>query len=333
MFGRKGEIGVVITLVFFLVAPLLVYNVLSAKWISTFIAYMKEVPVEELSWFFQPKMISILFTAFIFPICLLNDLSKLAITSFVGLAFMCYVVGLVVVDLAFISKVGENIHIVNNPGMGIFGCFATIMFAYNSHTSAVNLVSALNDKRPQGRIQLVTVSTLIATVFYCVFIICGYLTVGDLMESEDDILSARSSIGYQIASIAVSLVCIFSYPILMFPARTSIDWLLSLKLNKYPFWRNNQFARTVIILVGFLSIVVPIAIFAAESAMLVLNFLSAVFGAILMFLLPSMFMLKIKDQIKLKSWEKFGVYFNLGLGVVVLIGGLVGETLKVLDEK
>lgn len=317
-------------LVFFLLAPLLVYNVLSASWISSFIAYVQGTQAEKLSWYFSPTFISVLFALAVFPLCLMNDLSKLSVTSFIGLGFMCYVVCLVVYDLVVGNGVGEGVRTVHNPGMGIFGSFATIMFAYCSHTSAVNLVSVL--RKPQSRIKLVTFTSALVTAFYFIFIVCAYVTLGNLMEKKDDVLSARSSIGYKVGSVAVTLVCIFSYPILMFPARTSVDWLLSLHFDRYAIWRNNQMMRTVTIVLIFMLLIVPVAIFAASQAITVLGFLSAIFGSIIMFLLPSMFMLKIKSKVVLKPWEKFGVYFNLALGVVVLVGGLIGETRSFLSK-
>lgn len=326
MFGRKGEIGIVIVLVFYLMAPLLVYNVLSASWISNFIAFLKTENVENLEWYFSPKAISVVFAFFIYPLCLLNDLSKLSVTSFMGLGFMSYVVCLVVFDLLIGNGVGDGMRWINNPGMDIFGGFAKIMFAFNSTSSAVSLVSAMKDKSSKARIKLTLTSSLITTLFYLVFIVCGYFIVGELMLIHDDILSTQSRLGYQIAAIAVSCVCVFSYPIIMYPARTSMDWLLSQKLNKFAFWKENQLFRTILILNGFLCFILPIAMYASSIATLVLGFISAVFGAVLMFLLPSIFILKIKHEIDLKVWEKVAVYFNLGLGIVVMLGGFVGQT-------
>ena len=229
---------------------------------------------------------------------------------------------------------GEGIQYVTNPGIGIFGGFATIMFAYNSHSSAVALVSGLKDKSASARTRLVTTTSLIATVFYCVFIVSAYLTIGkditqmDVEPKVDNLLAARpTSLPYQIGAVAVAIECMFSYPILMYPARSSLIWLFSLYLNRFTFWRSSKRTRVILTVSLIIGIMLPIGIF-FKSALGVLKLISAVFGSLIMLIIPSLFVLKIRDEIEVRKWEKFGLYFNIALGIVVIVGGIIDVIVK-----
>ena len=316
--GRKGEILTVVSILFFLYAPLLMYLSLAGEYISKFAIWILGT---NYGLYTSTKFIVLILTILLYPLCCVKNLSKLGIVSVVGLIFLLYVVGLTCYDLA-VNSVSPTVKLYNWT-FAIFGCFAKVLMSYMSHINLPDLCQGLQIKSAGRSAALVSVTSIVATILYLVFCICAYLLFGELVAK--DVLETRYPLPalYHVGRIAVALVNFFSIPLLTRPTRFAIDWLYVEMFQKSARKSGSADQRAFFEIFLIFLAVTPIAMYFVQSVAVVLEYSGSVFGSLLIFILPSGIYLNLPSG--KKTWEMAVAYFNVVLVVILMIGGIASQ--------
>uniref|UniRef100_A0A672H9R9 Sodium-coupled neutral amino acid symporter 2 n=1 Tax=Salarias fasciatus TaxID=181472 RepID=A0A672H9R9_SALFA len=268
----------------------------------------------------------------ILPLSLLRNLGYLGYTS--GLSLLCMVFFLIVViikkfqipcplpnELNALNETNlfEKSHICLgvNPEASVPSVLQTVYavpiltFAFVCHPAILPMYEELKE-RMQG---VANVSFLAMFIMYLLAALFGYLTFNIHVGPELLHTYARyykSDVLLLIVRLAVLTAVTLTVPVVLFPIRTSVNHLLCPT-------KNFSWVRHTAITVGLL---------AGTNAMVILvptikdifGFIGASAAAMLIFILPSAFYLKLVKKEPMQSMQKLGAAAFLVLGFLVMIG-------------
>ncbi|KAL4658455.1 sodium-coupled neutral amino acid transporter 2-like [Arapaima gigas] len=294
----------------------------------------------------------------ILPLSLLRNLGYLGYTS--GLSLLCMVFFLIVViykkfqipcplsleqDVAnatlnhMISQVSAHFqeHVKNTTDDGNNTCapkyfvfnsqtvyaIPILTFAFVCHPAVLPMYDELKERSRRKMQAVANVSFLAMFIMYLLAALFGYLTFHENVEPE--LLHTYSKVykfdvALLIVRLAVLTAVTLTVPVVLFPIRTSVNQLLC--ASKDFSWLRHSLI-TVLLLGGtnILVIFVP-------TIRDIFGFIGASAAAMLIFILPSAFYIKLVKKEPMKSVQKIGASLFLCSGVVVMIGSM---SLIVLD--
>lgn len=171
--------------------------------------------------------------------------------------------------------------------------------------------------------RVANVSFLSMFIMYLLAALFGYLTFNARVESE---LLHTYAIIYKfdvvllIVRLAVLTAVTLTVPVVLFPIRTSVNQLL---------WPSKEFSwiRHTLITLTLLAGTNALVIF-VPTIRDIFGFIGASAAAMLIFILPSAFYIKLVKKESMKSVQKIGATAFLILGIIMMI---VSMTLIILD--
>ncbi|XP_038594891.1 sodium-coupled neutral amino acid transporter 2-like [Micropterus salmoides] len=197
-----------------------------------------------------------------------------------------------------------------------------LTFAFVCHPAILPMYEELKDRSRRKMQGVANVSFLAMFIMYLLAALFGYLTFNLNVESEllhtyskiykDDVLLL-------IVRLAVLAAVTLTVPVVLFPIRTSVNQLLCTS-KEFSWIRHTIITVALLASTNALVIFVPsirdiFAVIGASSAMLI-------------FILPSAFYIKLVKKESMMSVQKIGATAFLLLGFVVMIGSM---TLIILD--
>ncbi|XP_017340501.1 sodium-coupled neutral amino acid symporter 2 [Ictalurus punctatus] len=190
-----------------------------------------------------------------------------------------------------------------------------LTFAFVCHPAILPMYEELKDrsrKRMQG---VANVSFLSMFIMYFLAALFGYLTFHDMVEPE--LLHTYSrlfkfDVVLLIVRLAVLTAVTLTVPVVLFPIRTSVNQLLGAS-------KEFSWIRHTIITVTLLSGVNVLVIF-VPTIRDIFGFIGASAAAMLIFILPSAFYIKLVKKEPLKSVQKIGAILFLASGIFVMFG-------------
>ncbi|KAJ8405333.1 hypothetical protein AAFF_G00323240 [Aldrovandia affinis] len=198
-----------------------------------------------------------------------------------------------------------------------------LTFAFVCHPAILPMYEELKDrsrKRMQG---VANVSFLAMFIMYLLAALFGYLTFN--VHVEPELLHTYSKVSkfdtvLLVVRLAVLTAVTLTVPVVLFPIRTSVNQLLC--ASKEFSWIRH-FVITVLLLAGtnVLVIFVP-------TIRDIFGFIGASAAAMLIFILPSAFYIKLVKKEPMKSVQKIGATIFLCSGFVVMTGSM---SLIILD--
>uniref|UniRef100_A0A8C9VYT8 Sodium-coupled neutral amino acid symporter 2 n=1 Tax=Scleropages formosus TaxID=113540 RepID=A0A8C9VYT8_SCLFO len=274
----------------------------------------------------------------ILPLSLLRNLGYLGYTS--GFSLLCMVFFLVVVSLGIttacsclsllftVCKVTEfepqqyKFVIICHFG-GKFYAVPILTFAFVCHPAILPMYEELKDRTQKKMQNVANVSFLTMFIMYLLAALFGYLTFSDNVESE--LLHTYSKV-YKfdvvllVVRLAVLTAVTLTVPVVLFPIRTSVNQLLCAS-REFSWLRH--IIITVVLIGGtnMLVILVP-------TIRDIFGIIGASSAAILIFILPSAFYIKLVKKEPMNSFNKIAATLFLCTGFLVMIGCM---TLIVLD--
>lgn len=323
VFGTAGEVGAVAVTLLYLFGGLIVYAAVAGKNIRESLPFLlgKVVAVKPDAWYFSMYVVVPVCAIFIFLLCCIRDLSKLSMASLAGLICMAYICLLTVFDYFAdtydtppITKVKLSTDAING--------FSTVIFAFCNHFTMLAIVPRFIDPTPKRRALLTGGSSTVVFIFYLFVAVFGYLHFGDGVPGF--ILSAGSrqqSPPYILAKLLVSVVIIFSYPLLCDPAKSCFDLLLTKVIG--PASASTASVRNIGITAALVAFSAFIAATCSEIAGAILGIFSASCGSLLMFIFPALFFLKLGTKYRVSPVERGIAYFDILLGIFLLIFGTI----------
>ncbi|KAL7867591.1 hypothetical protein SRHO_G00089750 [Serrasalmus rhombeus] len=278
----------------------------------------------------------------ILPLSLLKNLGYLGYTS--GFSLLCMVFFLIVViyktfqipcplpldaiNMTVNSTVAHINSTVCTPKYFVFNsqtvyAVPILTFAFVCHPAILPMYEELRDRSRKKMQNVANVSFFAMFVMYLLAALFGYLTFNDAVESE--LLHTYSKV-YRfdvvllIVRLAVLTAVTLTVPVVLFPIRTSVNHLLCAS-------KEFSWIRHTIITVVLLSGVNVLVIF-VPSIRDIFGFIGASAAAMLIFILPSAFYIKLVKKESMMSVQKIGAAVFLASGFIVMFGSM---TLIILD--
>ncbi|KAL7371358.1 hypothetical protein ABVT39_025445 [Epinephelus coioides] len=290
----------------------------------------------------------------ILPLSLLRNLGYLGYTS--GLSLLCMVFFLIVVIIKKfqipcplpedVNALNETIKVLNTtlshlnttavdysedactPKYFVFNsqtvyAVPILTFAFVCHPAILPMYEELKDRSRQKMQGVANVSFLAMFIMYLLAALFGYLTFN--VHVEPELLHTYSKI-YKadvillIVRLAVLTAVTLTVPVVLFPIRTSVNQLLC--ASKDFSWIRHTII-TVVLLAGTNALVIFV-----PTIRDIFGFIGASAAAMLIFILPSAFYIKLVKKESMKSMQKIGATAFLLLGFLVMIGSM---SLIILD--
>uniref|UniRef100_A0A4W5MEK6 Sodium-coupled neutral amino acid symporter 2 n=1 Tax=Hucho hucho TaxID=62062 RepID=A0A4W5MEK6_9TELE len=261
----------------------------------------------------------------ILPLSLLRNLGYLGYTS--GFSLLCMVFFLIVT----VSKILNNTDVCT-PKYFVFNsqtvyAFPILTFAFVCHPAVLPMYEELKDRSRKKMQRVANVSFLSMFIMYLLAALFGYLTFNVHVESE--LLHTyskvyKSDVILLIVRLAVLTAVTLTVPVVLFPIRTSINQLLCAS-------KEFSWIRHTIITVVLLASTNCLVIF-VPSIKDIFGFIGASAAAMLIFILPSAFYIKLVKKESMKSVQKIGASIFLCSGFFVMIGSLTLITLDWINN-
>ncbi|KAK5849077.1 hypothetical protein PBY51_008749 [Eleginops maclovinus] len=307
------------------------------------------------AWYTNGDYLVVLVTlVIILPLSLLRNLGYLGYTS--GLSLLCMVFFLIVVIIKKfqipcplpedMNALNETVSKVLNISLDQLNSSAVdysdpctpkyfvfnsqtvyavpiLTFAFVCHPAILPMYEELKDRSRQKMQNVANVSFLSMFIMYLLAALFGYLTFN--LHVEPELLHTYSKI-YKadvlllIVRLAVLTAVTLTVPVVLFPIRTSVNHLLCAS-KEFSWIRHTIITMVLLASTNALVIFVP-------TIRDIFGFIGASAAAMLIFILPSAFYIKLVKKESMKSVQKIGATAFLLLGFVVMTGSM---TLIILD--
>ncbi|KAM6985671.1 sodium-coupled neutral amino acid symporter 2 [Aplochiton taeniatus] len=299
-------------------------------------------------------LVIIVSIAIILPLSLLRNLGYLGYTS--GFSLLCMVFFLIVViykkfqipcplpvDIDALTENVTNIfnttvHQINatavdygedtcTPKYFVFNsqtvyAVPILTFAFVCHPAILPMYEELKDRSRRKMQGVANVSFLAMFIMYLLAALFGYLTFN--VHVEPELLHTYSKIYKNdvillIVRLAVLTAVTLTVPVVLFPIRTSVNQLLCAS-KEFSWIRHSIITICLLAFTNILVIFVP-------TIRDIFGFIGASAAAMLIFILPSAFYIKLVKKESMKSVQKIGATVFLCCGIFVMIGSLTLITL------
>ncbi|XP_078138338.1 sodium-coupled neutral amino acid symporter 2 isoform X2 [Centroberyx gerrardi] len=198
-----------------------------------------------------------------------------------------------------------------------------LTFAFVCHPAILPMYEELKDRSRKKMQGVANVSFLAMFIMYLLAALFGYLTFN--VHVEPELLHTYSKV-YKfdvillIVRLAVLTAVTLTVPVVLFPIRTSVNQLLCAS-------KEFSWVRHTIITVVLLASTNALVIF-VPTIRDIFGFIGASAAAMLIFILPSAFYIKLVKKESMKSVQKIGATIFLICGFIVMIGSM---SLIILD--
>uniref|UniRef100_A0A672ZRI2 Sodium-coupled neutral amino acid symporter 2 n=1 Tax=Sphaeramia orbicularis TaxID=375764 RepID=A0A672ZRI2_9TELE len=288
-------------------------------------------------WYTNGDYLVLMVTAvIILPLSLLRNLGYLGYTS--GLSLLCMVFFLIVVIIKKfqipcpLSEPANNETVIKTdactPKYFVFNsqtvyAVPILTFAFVCHPAILPMYEELKDRSRRKMQGVANVSFLAMFIMYLLAALFGYLTFN--VHVEPELLHTYSKfykfdVLLLIVRLAVLTAVTLTVPVVLFPIRTSVNQLLCAS-KEFSWIRHTVITVSLLVGTNALVILVP-------TIRDIFGFIGASAAAMLIFILPSAFYIKLVKKESMKSVQKIGATAFLLCGFLVMIGSM---SLIVLD--
>lgn len=198
-----------------------------------------------------------------------------------------------------------------------------LTFSFVCHPAILPIYEELKGRSRRRMMNVSKISFFAMFLMYLLAALFGYLTFYGQVESE--LLHTYSSIVgtdilLLIVRLAVLMAVTLTVPVVIFPIRSSITHLLC-AAKEFSWWRHSVITVAILSFTNLLVIFVP-------TIRDIFGFIGASAAAMLIFILPSAFYIKLVKKESMRSVQKIGALLFFISGIVVMTGSMA---LIVLD--
>ena len=273
-------------------------------------------------------------TCFVFPLCLLKDISKMRIPSLIGVLALVYSIIVVIVESFFyITKenrdkisemnwidITQAFHL--KDGIPFFGGLATVFYLYSCHAGAFPVYKALRNNTTR-RIKKVFRRSILLDLFIYFFIAASSFITSP--EDPPDLILYRPNLkGFDpdyfilVAKLGIIFNLFFSTPANYAALRLSLFELI---------WGNTNITNKKNIIVTIIALSIITLIGALYDKILeYIELLGGFCSVIYCFLIPGLIYAK-NENIKKSKFVKYTIIFTV---VILLIIGYTSGILTIL---
>uniref|UniRef100_A0A8C5AB84 Sodium-coupled neutral amino acid symporter 2 n=1 Tax=Gadus morhua TaxID=8049 RepID=A0A8C5AB84_GADMO len=282
--------------------------------------------LEEISgaWYMNGNVLVVIVTiAIILPLSLLKNLGYLGYTSGFSLSCMVFFVCVVSGQLSAILYSTNLLIYFTSILFPTAYTVPILAFAFVCHPEVLPIYSELKNRSRKKMQGVANVSFLAMFIMYLLAALFGYLTFN--VNVEPELLHTYSKVYKNdlillIVRLAVLTAVTLTVPVVLFPIRTSVNQLLCAS-------KEFSWIRHIIITVVLLASTNLLVIF-VPTIKDIFGFIGASAAAMLIFILPSAFYIKLVKKESMKSVQKIGATIFLICGIMVMFSTL---TLIILD--
>ncbi|KAM9927705.1 hypothetical protein OXX59_002355 [Metschnikowia pulcherrima] len=159
------------------------------------------------------------------PLSFLKNLDSLKYTSILGLGAIAYLCALVVAEFALghvPKELRGEIRLTPKSVTEVFSTFSIIVFAFTGHQNMFSIINEAENKSLVSLTALINMAILSASALFIVVGVSGYLTFGDFVGGNV-VLQYPSSVWTQFGRFAIVFMVVFSFPLMLHPARISVN--------------------------------------------------------------------------------------------------------------
>ncbi|KAJ6653632.1 hypothetical protein lerEdw1_009008 [Lerista edwardsae] len=198
-----------------------------------------------------------------------------------------------------------------------------LTFSFVCHPAILPIYEELKGRSRRRMMKVSNVSFFAMFLMYLLAALFGYLTFygnvePELLHTYSVVLG--SDILLLIVRLAVLMAVTLTVPVVIFPIRSSITQLLCAK-KEFSWIRHFAITAALLVFTNILVIFVP-------TIRDIFGFIGASAAAMLIFILPSAFYIKLVKKEPMKSVQKIGAALFLASGILVMTGSM---TLIILD--
>ncbi|XP_057647510.1 sodium-coupled neutral amino acid symporter 2 isoform X1 [Chionomys nivalis] len=198
-----------------------------------------------------------------------------------------------------------------------------LTFSFVCHPAVLPIYEELKGRSRRRMMNVSKISFFAMFLMYLLAALFGYLTFYGQVESE--LLHTYSSVVgtdilLLIVRLAVLMAVTLTVPVVIFPIRSSITHLLC-AAKEFSWWRHSVITVAILSFTNLLVIFVP-------TIRDIFGFIGASAAAMLIFILPSAFYIKLVKKESMRSVQKIGALLFFISGIVVMTGSMA---LIVLD--
>ena len=226
----------------------------------------------------------------VFPLSLLPRIDFLNFTSLIAIVSILYII-FVVIGFFILITFDKSKYIPKGPpqafnwSINALTSFPLFTTAFCGHYNSLNIYKELHNRSIKRMNVVIWITVAVTSVFNSLMALFGYFTFTDLLHS--DILKniaeiPGASVIFYIANSAMIIVMLFSYPLLCYGLRCTIESMFYSSDRKVPYkWR-----LLIIIFNVFLPAIVATFV---DSIADILSFTSSLCGSPMVFIFPGMF--------------------------------------------
>ncbi|KAG8439735.1 hypothetical protein GDO86_005780 [Hymenochirus boettgeri] len=198
-----------------------------------------------------------------------------------------------------------------------------LTFSFVCHPSVLPIYQELKGRSRRRMMNVSNISFFAMFIMYLLAALFGYLTFFSNVEPE--LLHTYSKVSgagiiFVVVRLAVLLAVTLTVPIVIFPIRSSITELF-FSGKDFAWWRHCLITLLILAFTNVLVIFVP-------TIRDIFGFIGASAAAMLVFILPSAFYIKLVKKESMKSVQKIGAILFLVSGIIVMVGSM---TLIIID--
>jgi amino acid permease len=282
---------------------------------------------KESVWSSSAVLVPLLTVFLVSPVSFYRNLDSLSKLSLFCVACLYYMVIVIIFDFASMKSAGDPLPEITWFRFSITGMAktsSTLLMAFNSVPNILGVFEEL--KRPTTARQVVVVSFTSFAAFLCYASIglFGYLVFGD--NVSPNVAQEKTTGPYILARLLIGLSMGFSWPLVVFPARNCLEWMLDCVANSVPSFKKvwdrlepYRFNGLTIFLV-FFSIGLT---YAFKDLGQILSLFGTVVATNLMLTVPCVFMLLMGQKLNIRPWEKIACYLVIILGMFLFVAGIM----------
>ncbi|KAJ3679154.1 hypothetical protein LUZ60_017165 [Juncus effusus] len=283
-------------------------------------------------WENRKLLIFIVLVIFLAPLCALEKIDSLSLTSAASV-ILAIVFVFVSCVIAFVKLLEGKIRV---PRMGPdFGSREALLDllvvipimtnAYVCHFNVQPIYNELKEKSPKKMYKIGRITTILCVIVYASTAVSGYLLFGDDTESDvltnfdQDLGIKFSSILNFIVRIGYVLHLILVFPVIHFSLRQTVDSLIF--ATSTPASKKRRLCLTFVLL-----LIIYLGSSFIPNIWIAFKFTGATTGLALGFMFPALVALRFdKEGKKLKSGERILAVGMLVLAMIVSVIGVAGN--------
>jgi amino acid permease len=293
-------------------------------------------PATVSAWYTSHHFFSTVITlGFVMPLSFLKNIDPLAKGSLICLFCLFYVVCLIGTEFFLYAPETLDIDMFKFTFGGSCNAFSILVMAFISHITALKVFSELRHPTPARTTMVIVVSNLCSFVCYLLSGLFGYLYFG--RGVKPNVLEEKDTPPYMLGRVLVALAMALVLPLMMFPARNCVEWMVSETLGlQSPRLQNmwdapsSENIRFYGLTFAILTLAIPLS-FLFQDLDQILGFFGAISASNIVFVFPSLLMLRLQNQLNIAPWEKVMSYFILVVGVLLFTVGTAGNIYTVMQ--